>query len=107
MKSDSAWAVKTWLESMNEILLTSVCERSAWLNIRGIAGMPTLLVRKRRALEQELDTTLAETCDNIESVERWDSRESVTSTQSDNLFDRSRTTICNRSGSLQVSYYYL
>lgn len=68
-----------------------------------VTGMPTLLVRKRRALEQELDTTLAETCDNIESVERWDSRESVISTQSDNLFDRSRS-ISNRSGSLQVRY---
>lgn len=67
-------------------------------------GLPTLLVRKRRALEQELDSTLAETCDNIEPVERWDSRESVTSTHSDNLFDRSKTT-SHRSGSLQVNLY--
>lgn len=65
-------------------------------------GMPTLLVRKRRALEQELDATLAETCDNIEPPERWDSRESVTSTHSENIFDRSRNTLCHRSGSLQL-----
>ena len=64
--------------------------------------MPTLLVRKRRALEQELDATLGETCDNIEPPERWDSRESVTSTHSENIFDRSRNTLCDRSGSLQV-----
>lgn len=60
-------------------------------------------MRKRRALEQELDSTLAETCDNIESVERWDSRESVTSTHSDRLFDRSKTP-SHRSGSLQVNF---
>ncbi|XP_039291012.1 adenomatous polyposis coli protein [Nilaparvata lugens] len=66
-------------------------------------GMPTLLVRKRRALEQELDCTLSETCDNIESPGRWDSHESVTSTHSENTFDRmSRSHHCQRSGSLQL-----
>ncbi|XP_054281505.1 adenomatous polyposis coli homolog isoform X2 [Macrosteles quadrilineatus] len=70
---------------------------------RASRGLPSLLVRKRRALEQELDSTLTETCDNIEAVERWDSRESVTSTQSENVFDRSqRSTVCHRSGSLQI-----
>lgn len=40
-------------------------------------------MRKKRALEQELDSTLDETCDNIESMERWNSCESVISSQSD------------------------
>lgn len=31
------------------------------------SNMPTLHVRKQRALEEELDQTLAETCDNVES----------------------------------------
>uniref|UniRef100_A0A1B6ETN9 Adenomatous polyposis coli protein basic domain-containing protein n=1 Tax=Cuerna arida TaxID=1464854 RepID=A0A1B6ETN9_9HEMI len=87
----SAAALKNLLAAMPE---ADIMDRAS-------RGMPTLLVRKRRALEQELDTTLAETCDNIEPVERWDSRESVTSTQSDNIFDRNRT-ICHRSGSLQL-----
>ncbi|RZF44944.1 hypothetical protein LSTR_LSTR014880 [Laodelphax striatellus] len=67
-------------------------------------GMPTLLVRKRRALEQELDCTLSETCDNIESPGRWDSHESVTSTHSENTFDRMNRAShhCHRSGSLQL-----
>lgn len=68
-----------------------------------ITGMPTLLVRKRRALEQELDTSLSETCENIESPERWDSHESITSTHSENIFDRTTRIHCHRSGSLQVS----
>ncbi|KAF2364772.1 Adenomatous polyposis coli protein repeat [Trinorchestia longiramus] len=34
------------------------------------AGLPTLQARRQRALEQELDQSLAETCDNIESSPR-------------------------------------
>uniref|UniRef100_A0A1B6D309 Adenomatous polyposis coli protein n=1 Tax=Clastoptera arizonana TaxID=38151 RepID=A0A1B6D309_9HEMI len=64
-------------------------------------GLPTLLVRKRRALEQELDATLSETCDNIEPPERWDSRESVTSTHSENIFDRNARIKGLNTGSLQ------
>lgn len=69
---------------------------------RASRGMPTLLVRKRRALEQELDVSLSETCENIESPERWDSHESITSTHSENIFDRTTRTHCHRSGSLQI-----
>jgi len=58
--------------------------------------MPSLSVRKQRALEQELDATLAETCDNIEQdrrkggavPKRSDSKESVTSTHSDSVYER-------------------
>lgn len=71
--------------------------------------MPTLFVRKQRALEQELDINLSETCDNIEPSgspkhseknlvrsedrrsnisKRSDSHESVTSTQSDSAYER-------------------
>ncbi|KAI5724025.1 hypothetical protein M8J76_014315 [Diaphorina citri] len=32
-------------------------------------GMPSLLIRKRRALEKELDANLAETCDNIDNAD--------------------------------------
>lgn len=32
----------------------------------GLPQLPSLYVRKQRALEQELDQTLSETCDNIE-----------------------------------------
>ncbi|XP_075231936.1 uncharacterized protein LOC142330508 isoform X3 [Lycorma delicatula] len=69
---------------------------------RASRGMPQLLVRKRRALEQELDTSLSETCENIESPERWDSHESITSTHSENIFDRTARVHCHRSGSLQM-----
>lgn len=105
--------------------------------VRNSQGMPVLSVRKQRALEQELDQNLAETCDNIEPsspktspshrddkyvfaaterhlerrqrlyqslnghypstgrsshrVTRSDSRESVTSTHSDSVYERLRT----------------
>ncbi|KAL0271178.1 UNVERIFIED_CONTAM: hypothetical protein PYX00_008355 [Menopon gallinae] len=75
----------------------------------GLQNLPTLFVRKQRALEQELDINLAETCDNIEPStspvhseknlvrseerrsnisKRSDSHESVTSTQSDSAYER-------------------
>lgn len=71
--------------------------------------MPTLFVRKQRALEQEIDKTLAETCDNIENIGspnhidkpqstdgnekgfpyvRSDSKESIRSTKSDSVCER-------------------
>lgn len=71
--------------------------------------MPTLFVRKQRALEQEIDITLAETCDNIEfggspnhvdkfqtnlqscpsfNSLRSDSRESIRSTKSDSVCEK-------------------
>ncbi|KAF4518709.1 hypothetical protein B566_EDAN013728 [Ephemera danica] len=101
--------------------------------MRNSQGMPVLSVRKQRALEQELDQNLAETCDNIEPsspktspshrddkyvfaaterhferrqrlyqslnghhlqnrhrVSRSESRESVTSTHSDSVYERLR-----------------
>ncbi|XP_049945823.1 uncharacterized protein LOC126427981 [Schistocerca serialis cubense] len=91
----------------------------------GLPQLPSLYIRKQRALEQELDQTLAETCDNIEpstsppptgarsfhsdsgadrltrsghrassfyhqqhSVSRSESKDSVTSTHSDSVFER-------------------
>nr|CAD7591479.1 unnamed protein product [Timema genevievae] len=89
----------------------------------GMSPLPSLYVRKQRALEQELDQTLAETCENIEPstspsrddkfvfaaterqlrhrslyngqhfqqsryVSRSDSRDSVTSTMSDSVYER-------------------
>ncbi|CAG2054854.1 unnamed protein product, partial [Timema podura] len=88
-----------------------------------MSPLPSLYVRKQRALEQELDQTLAETCENIEPstspsrddkfvfaaterqlrhrslyhgqhfqqsryVSRSDSRDSVTSTMSDSVYER-------------------
>lgn len=79
-----------------------------WLFL-GLQNLPSLAVRKQRALEQELDINLSETCDNIEPSgspthsdksrsrsedkrtthpKRSDSRESVTSTQSDSVYER-------------------
>uniref|UniRef100_A0A0A9WDI2 Adenomatous polyposis coli protein n=1 Tax=Lygus hesperus TaxID=30085 RepID=A0A0A9WDI2_LYGHE len=44
------------------------------------SGSASLLVRKRRALEAELNSSLSETCDNIETCPQWDSdKESTTS----------------------------
>ena len=45
-------------------------------------GLPTLQARRQRALEQELDPSLAETCDNIESSPRA----SPTNVNGDNNF---------------------
>lgn len=113
----------------------------------GLPALPSLYVRKQRALEQELDETLSETCDNIEpstspsastvglrdekfvfsttercfgsaerrnsrmyhsyqqhqpskyhsrgAVARSDSRDSVTSTLSDTVYERVSRTIIN------------
>ncbi|XP_023720019.1 uncharacterized protein LOC111871273 isoform X3 [Cryptotermes secundus] len=108
----------------------------------GLPALPSLYVRKQRALEQELDQTLSETCDNIEpstspsastvglrdekfifsttersfgsserrhgrmynsyskyhsrgSVARSDSRDSVTSTLSDSVYERVSRNVVN------------
>lgn len=113
----------------------------------GLPALPSLYVRKQRALEQELDQTLSETCDNIEpstspsastvglrdekfvfsttercfgsterchnrmhhsyqqhhpskyhpkgAVARSDSRDSVTSTVSDTVYERVSRTVIN------------
>jgi hypothetical protein len=108
----------------------------------GFPALPSLYVRKQRALEQELDQTLSETCDNIEpsmspsastlglrdekfvfsttercfgsserrhsrlchsyskyhprgGVARSDSRDSVTSTLSDTVYERVSRTVVN------------
>ncbi|XP_073984171.1 uncharacterized protein isoform X3 [Rhodnius prolixus] len=45
------------------------------------AGGATLLVRKRRALEAELNSSLAETCDNIEPCPTWEADRDVTTPQ--------------------------
>ncbi|BES95248.1 medulla oblongata development [Nesidiocoris tenuis] len=45
------------------------------------SGSASLLVRKRRALEAELSTSLSETCDNIDSCPQWDSDKESTSSQ--------------------------
>lgn len=122
----------------------------------GLPALPSLYVRKQRALEQELDQTLSETCDNIEpstspsastvglrdekfvfptteccfgsaerrhsrmyhsyqqhhpsskyhsrgAVARSDSRDSVTSTLSDTVYERVSRTVVNTLTYEQVS----
>ncbi|GLH14629.1 Uncharacterized protein GBIM_18977 [Gryllus bimaculatus] len=94
----------------------------------GLTPLPGLHARRQRALEQELDQSLAETCDNIEPstspnqsfterqyhsaerrhsrlfhkstyqrgpVARSDSRDSVTSTHSDSVYERVSRNVVN------------
>ncbi|KAB7508149.1 Adenomatous polyposis coli protein [Armadillidium nasatum] len=81
-------------------------------------GLPTLQARRQKALEQELDPSLAETCDNIETSPRGsptttsgdpmfhslghynnailsDSRETILSTHSDKTHDRLQQILMN------------
>ncbi|XP_014245242.1 adenomatous polyposis coli homolog isoform X2 [Cimex lectularius] len=56
------------------------------------SGSATLLVRKRRALEAELNSSLSETCDNIDPSPIWDA-EQVTTTPAKEDCDQINQTI--------------